>query len=130
MRIITKVLQHMPRKVPETKEEMDALLTRLHNSFDIADDPRNWMVVLGQLSSLKPTSIRKSDRDLVVAVRRYLALGIIQEAKSVQTLKLQDMIKDKIDIINREIANGDLPPGTPDTQGELPLMSGNQDDVV
>jgi hypothetical protein len=85
-----------PRRMPQTKEEFEALKIRLAFYFDVPNTPDSWITIGGQITSTQANSIRKSDRLLANAAKRLNINLIAHQEKQRCYQELQDKLEQKV----------------------------------
>lgn len=74
---------HLPRRLPRTHEEYNALKGTLHRYYGLEDDPQIWSIVANQVQSPKATSIRIPYASIVNATKRFYMNAVAQDHKMI-----------------------------------------------
>jgi hypothetical protein len=115
-----------PRLLPTTQTEIDQLKQILVQHFGLKDDPRVWCTVLGQICSVKPTSIRKPYSHLVNVAKRLDINKLANDLKMVEIERLQVMLQEKL----KEMADANVPEGAHNLEGTLQVLPPIEEAVV
>lgn len=119
--------QALPRKLPETKEELDQLKSILTQFFGLEDEPAVWATVCGQITSTEATSVRKSYRSMVNAAKRLRINLIANNEKVIAYAALKRRLEETtlkvVNELKKEEENGAVVPGgTSGISGEVSAM--------
>lgn len=116
----------VPRKMPETKEQLEHLRKVFVEAFGLEDSHQVFYTVFANIASVKGTSIRIRYGQLVNIAKRLEINKLLQDQKVLEYNEHLATIK-----INEEPANTDtLPIGTSDNSGELQALQESPSGVV
>lgn len=93
LKVYHMVTAYLPRKMPTTYKEFDDLKHILTQYYGLKDEPAVWATVAGQVTSTKPTSLRKPYIFIANAARRLEVNRIAQEHKEFAFRQLQSKLK-------------------------------------
>jgi len=74
-----KLTAYLPRKLPTTPEEYARFKHMLLKYYDVADEPKTWATVAGQVTSTPHYSIRKSFGVIANTVKRLEINALAQQ---------------------------------------------------
>lgn len=128
------VTARIPRKLPETSTEFEAMKAILTKYYGLEDSADTWATVSGQITSAPVTSMRKSYKDLVNSAKRKRVNLIAQNQKllayGVLEGKLEQAMMELTQHERFRQAEPEVQVGTPDTQGVLPGLQDPEGGVV
>src|SRR6185295_11965668 len=92
--------------MPQTQEEVVKVKEILSNYFGVEDDPAVWMNVMGEFTSTNRSTMRKSYRKLAIVGKRVIINKVCHDLQVVESKKLQDKLKAKIEEMQRNEESG------------------------
>lgn len=128
-----QVTAWLPRRLPMNETEFDLMKYRFIQYFGLLDDPNTWMTVGGQITSTKPTSIRKSYGAMVNAAKRHMYVNpVAHHQKILAGKELERRIRalqEQVDAKEKE-GRTTLQGGSPDLQRGLQAVPSIEEGVV
>ena len=108
LRLYYFVSAPIPRRIPRTDAELEALLDILTRYYGLENASDVRLTVCGQLTALPPTKMRKSYGSLANAGKRLRINSMLQSRKQVEIKKLEDRLKELTEQVSHGLeANSD-----------------------
>lgn len=96
---------YIPRKLPATQEEYDALKSILVDCYGVPNEPTTWIVVSGQINSTPAHKLRKSYGNIVNTVKRLEINMLAQRDKNNQLMALNEKLKSAVERESERMKN-------------------------
>lgn len=128
--------------LPENKQEWESLKKYLlHEYKDMEDSPETWTFILSQIQGVKMPNLTMQTQVLYAYYKRWKIAKVLQDEKTVYIKQLEDKLREKIEALQSEAKNegnassneadsGDVQCGPSHSEGELPTLSGPEENMV
>lgn len=96
---------YLPRRLPSTKDELDALRCTLQLYYGLGDSLDEWICVLGHLQATPARSLRNSYINLVNPAKRLRVNKLAQDEKMLAIGANQKILEEKLKAKLEQVAS-------------------------
>lgn len=132
-----KLTGHIPRPMPETKEDLEKIKDVFKTYFDIKDDPQVWYTIFSNIGAIKADKVRFSYQSLANIAKRLDTNKLLQDQKQIEYQTHMDKLelgKTHEDApkepTSDEPGSLEMREGALDLKGEVPSVSEPQSRMV
>lgn len=111
----------LPRRLPETKEELERMRETLIQYFGVDEAPETWYTVYSEITGTCRTNMRRSLKELANVARRLHVNQIVQDHKVLASEAIRAKLEEKLkEVVSEE--GSDVREGASDIQGKLQTL--------